>query len=170
HEIPNSVAQAVHSAGRLGVDIVTVHASGGRKMIEAAVRASSDYPGMKICALTVVTGLDQNDLAEIGFSQSPENQALTLAMLAKESGCHGVIASAQEAQSMRKALGKEMLIITPGIRPSGSQKHDQSRVGTPSESIKAGASMLIVGRPITQAKNLKEVADRINQEIWASIS
>ena len=170
HEISNSVASAIESAGRHGVDFITVHASGGRKMMEAAVLAASEFPEMRVLALTVVTGLSEQDLKEIGFSLSCQEQVVRLASLAKESGCHGVIASPQEAAILRSELGEDMLIVTPGIRPSPSEAQDQNRFGTPAQAIKSGASYIIVGRPIIQADNPEEAAKAINLELRSAVN
>ena len=169
HEISNSVASAIKSAGKHGVYIITIHASGGQKMMAAAVEAAAEFPKMKVLALTVITGLSSEDLHEIGFSRSSNEQVLRLAKLAEHSGCHGVIASAQETQELRSILSPHMLIITPGIRPEGSESQDQHRVGTPFHAISSGASSIIVGRPITQAENPSASAKRINNQIISAI-
>lgn len=161
HEIPNSVAKAVSSAGRLGVSMVTVHASGGKKMLEAAVQSASGFSNLKILALTVVTGLSNEDLKEIGFVANCEKQVLNLAKLAEKSGCNGVVASPLEVKVLREKLKKEMLIVTPGVRLLGSDNFDQNRVGTPKEAIKNGASQIIVGRQIVQAQKPLEIVNKI---------
>ena len=165
HEISNSVASAVKSAGKHGVDMVTVHASGGQKMMEAAVKSASEFPHMKVLALTVVTGLNDQDLIDIGFSRSSQDQVIRLAQLAERSGCHGVIASPQETKALRLLLSEHMLIITPGIRLEGEDIQDQHRVGTPAHAITSGASYIIVGRPIVQAENPESSAREINKQI-----
>ena len=170
HEISNSVALAIKSSGSHGADIVTVHASGGQKMMAAAVEAASEFPDMKILALTVVTGLNSEDLREIGFNRSSEDQVVRLAQLAERSGCHGVIASAIETKELRSTLGSNMLIVTPGIRPEGSKLQDQHRVGTPAHAVASGASSVIVGRPITQADNPRLAAKNINSQIQGAIN
>ncbi|MFA0813377.1 orotidine-5'-phosphate decarboxylase [Microbulbifer epialgicus] len=165
HEISNSVSSAVKSAGKHGVDMVTVHASGGQKMMESAVEAASEFPNMKVLALTVVTGLNEQDLLDIGVERSIQDQAIKLAQLAERSGCHGVIASPQETKALRLLLAKHMLIVTPGVRPIGSDVQDQHRVGTPVHAVRSGASYIIVGRPIVQAKDPGKSAREINQQI-----
>lgn len=165
HEISNSVASAVRAAGRHGVDIITVHASGGVTMMQAAVDAATEFGAMKILALTVVTGLSDADLKAIGFSGNCEQQALKLAKLAEQAGCHGIVASAIETPKLRQALDIKMLIVTPGVRPQGVATDDQVRVATPESAIRAGASYVVVGRPIVQAENPAEVARAINQKI-----
>lgn len=165
HEISNSVASAIHSAGTHGVDMVTVHASGGQQMMKAAVEAASAFPNLKILALTVVTGLDNKALSEIGFELSAEELTIRLASLAASSGCHGVIASSMETEKLRGILGSEMLIVTPGIRPAGSDSNDQQRVGTPTHAMISGASYIVVGRPVVQASDSGLAAREINEEI-----
>lgn len=167
HEISNSVAQAIRSAAKHGVNSITVHASGGRGMLEAAVLAASEFPDMQILALTVVTGLDDADLKELGINSNVTDQVVRLAELALSSGCQGVIASANEVALLRENLGSEFLIITPGIRPAGVDVNDQVRVNTPKQSIVSGASAIIVGRPITQSKNPALVVAQITNEIGA---
>ena len=145
--------------------MVTVHASGGQKMMEAAAEAASEFPNMKVLALTVVTGLNDQDLLDIGFSRSCQDQVVRLAQLAERSGCHGVISSPQETETLRNLLAGHMLIITPGIRPAGKDTQDQHRVGTPAHAITSGASYIIVGRPIVQAENPENSAREINLQI-----
>lgn len=165
HEIANSVASAIRSAGMHGVDMVTVHASGGQKMMEAAVQAASEFPQMKVLALTVVTGLSDQDLVDIGFSRSCEEQVARLAALAERSGCHGVIASPQETKALRSLLSPHMLIVTPGVRQQGEEVQDQQRVGTPAHAVSSGASYIVVGRPVVQSENPGESARRINEQL-----
>lgn len=169
HEISSSVAAAVTSAGSHGVDMVTVHASGGRRMMQAAVEAASHFPAMKILAITVVTELDDSDLEEIGFTHGCEEQVVRLATLAKQCGCHGLIASPQEVETLRKTLGSELLIVTPGVRPAGSNMDNQTRSGTPAQAIRSGASFIIVGRPILKADSPRQAAREIAQEISSAI-
>ena len=165
HEISNSVSAAIKSAGKHGVDMVTVHASGGQRMMEAAAKAAAEFPNMKVLALTVVTGLNDQDLLDIGFSRSCQDQVARLALLAQRSGCHGVIASSQEIQTLRSLLSDHMLIITPGIRLESEENQDQSRVGTPAHAITSGASYIIIGRPIVKSVNPEKAAREINDQI-----
>lgn len=164
HEIPNSVAQAVHAAGRLGVNYVTVHASGGTNMMKAAVAAASEYSNLRILALTVVTGLTDEDLVEIGFRNSTEEQAVKLAKLAEAAGCHGVVCSVSELPSITSNIGTQFLKFTPGIRWFNNEQDDQSRVATPNSAGTLGASALIVGRPIIKAKDPEKAARAIKSE------
>ena len=155
HDIPNTVAGAVGEAAKLGVDMLTVHASGGGSMLRAAVEAARARPGMAVLAVTVLTSMTDEDLESIGVRNgSPSrmlSQVLRLATLAIGSGCQGVVASAQEARLLRDELGHEFFLVTPGVRPAGSAVGDQARVVTPAEAIAAGATHIVVGRPITGA-------------------
>ena len=153
HEIPNSVAGAVTVAGALGVSMITVHASGGSAVLKAAVDAARPYPGLSVLALTVITSLRDEDLAEIGLAESVPEQVLRLARLAVAAGCHGVVASAHEARLLRGLLRPDMLIVTPGTQLETDAKNDQARVATPFEAIQAGASHLVIGRSIARSAN-----------------
>ncbi len=151
HDIPNTVGAAVREAASLGVSMLTVHAAGGGAMLRAAVDAARTNPALLVLAVTVLTSLDGNDLDKAGVRGRVVDQVLRLAALALADGCHGVVASAQEASELRKELGDEFVIVTPGVRPAGSGKGDQVRVATPVEAIAAGATHIVVGRPITEA-------------------
>ncbi len=153
HEIPNSVAGAVRAAGKLGVSMVTVHASGGAAVLRAAVNAAAPYPALKVLALTVITSLNDQDLPEIGLPPSVRQQVERLAKLAANCGCHGVVASVNEAAYLAKQLPANMLIVTPGIQFAGAQSNDQARVATPASARNSGATHIVVGRSITQAAN-----------------
>lgn len=150
HDIPNTVAAAVTEAVRLGVSMVTVHATGGSRMLEAAAEAASGST-TQVLAVTVLTSLDDRDMEVIGVRGSVTDQALRLGTLAIRHGCHGLVASAREASLLRQELGRDFLLVTPGVRPSGSPVGDQVRVVTPGEAMAAGASHIVVGRPITGA-------------------
>jgi orotidine-5'-phosphate decarboxylase len=152
HDIPNTVDAAVKEAAKLGVSMLTVHASGGGAMLRAAVDAArATNPSTMVLAVTVLTSLDQRDLEHGGVRGSVVDHVSRLAALAITSGCHGVVASAQEAATLRTELGDDFLIVTPGVRPIGVEHGDQARVVTPSEAIAAGATYIVVGRPITEA-------------------
>jgi orotidine-5'-phosphate decarboxylase len=153
HEIPNSVASAVTVAGSLGVSMVTVHASGGSAVLRAAVNAAQPFPHLRVLALTVITSMGDEDLAEIGVSGTVLEQVERLAAVAAAAGCHGVVASAQEAARLRQVLPAKMLIVTPGTQLAGEAKSDQARTTTPSQAIRAGATHLVIGRSITRAVN-----------------
>jgi orotidine-5'-phosphate decarboxylase len=169
HDIPNTVAGAVRSAVGLGVSMLTVHASGGAKMLRAAADAakSAKNPPL-VLAVTVLTSLGDNDLQEIGVSGRAADQVLRLAGLARDNGCLGVVASPQEVKQLRAVLGGAFAIVTPGVRPAGADAGDQARVATPAEAIRNGASHLVVGRPITEAKNPAKAAEAILKEIGAA--
>ena len=166
HDIPNTVAAACHAAADLGVWMVNVHALGGRRMMQAAadVLAKHSRPP-KLIAVTVLTSLSQEDLVELGITRTPAELALFLAQLAQNTGLDGVVCSAQEAQAMRAQLGKQFLLVTPGIRLADSQQDDQRRVMTPLAAVLAGASYLVIGRPITQAENPVAVLRKIIDEL-----
>jgi orotidine-5'-phosphate decarboxylase len=151
HDIPNTVGAAVAEAGKLGVNMLTVHAAGGGKMLRAAVEAGRAWPKMMVLAVTVLTSLDTSDLEKIGVRGGVEDTVVRLAAIALANQCHGVIASAREASTLRAELGDAFAIVTPGVRPAGSDAGDQVRIVTPAEAIASGASHIVVGRPITEA-------------------
>jgi orotidine-5'-phosphate decarboxylase len=166
HDIPNTVGAAVRSATELGVSMLTVHASGGTQMLKAAVEAAGQSAAKPmILAVTVLTSLGDADLQEIGVSGNVLSQVLRLGALARSAGCGGVVASAHEARELRRELGGGFEIVTPGVRPAGTAKGDQTRVLTPTEAIEAGATRLVVGRPITEAPDPAEAAGHIRGEI-----
>jgi len=151
HEIPNSVAGAVAAAGGLGVSMVTVHASAGSAVLRSAVEAARPFAGLRVLALTVITSMTEQDLAEIGVHGPVLGQVERLAALAVSAGCHGVVASPQEAERLRRMLPAAMLIVTPGTQLAGEANSDQARTTTPAQAILAGATHLVVGRSITRA-------------------
>lgn len=156
HEIPSAVAGAVAAAGRLGVMTVTVHASAGSAVLRAAVEAARPFPQLKVLALTVITSLADKDLPEIGLAPSVQEQVIRLAALAARSGCHGVVASAQEAAYLSKTLPADSLVVCPGVQlndpaPSPARLTDQARTATPQTAARAGATHVIIGRAITAA-------------------
>ncbi|MEU6370253.1 orotidine-5'-phosphate decarboxylase [Streptomyces sp. NPDC046931] len=150
-EIPNSVAGAVRAAGALGVSMVTVHSMGGTGIMTAAVDAARDFPDLRILALTVVTSMTDEDLADIGVRDSAMEQVVRLARLAGKAGCHGVIASPQDVGALRSALGAAALIVTPGVSLPGDSSAEHARPGTPGAALADGASHVIVGRTVTRA-------------------
>jgi len=178
HDIPNTVAGSVLSSAALsGVQLVNVHALGGRAMLEAAVQAISagvpmgaDRP--RLLAVTILTSMDQKTMKEVGIGGAPKLRVVKLAQLAKNAGVDGVVASVQEAKAIRKACGREFLIATPGVRPKDSpvesKSEDQARKATPAEAIRAGADFLIVGRPILAAPDPRAAAQSIVDEIAAA--
>ncbi len=154
HDIPNTVGAAVREAAQLGVSMLTVHATGGGKMLRAAVEAAQkSNPAPLVLAVTVLTSLDDEDLGTLGVRGGVQDQVLRLAALALANGCQGVVASAQECAALREEFGNDLVIVTPGVRPAGSVHDDQARVVTPAEAIAAGATYIVVGRPITEARD-----------------
>jgi orotidine-5'-phosphate decarboxylase len=156
HEIPNSVSGAVRAAGKLGVSMVTVHASGGAAVLRAAVDAASAFPGLQVLALTVITSLNDGDLPEIGLAPSVRDQVERLAALAARCGCQGVVASVNEAAYLATMLPRGMLIVTPGIQFAGATAHDQVRTATPQAACASGATHIVVGRSITTAADPRQ--------------
>src|SRR5512147_223428 len=168
HDIPNTVAGAVSSAAALGVSMLTVHASGGTKMLKAAVEAAANSTAKPIVlAVTVLTSLNDADLQELGLPVGVADQVLRLAGIARNAGCTGIVASAHEAASLRRNLGEGFAIVTPGVRPAGTDVGDQARVVTPAEAFRSGATHIVVGRPITNDPNPQEAAKRILADISA---
>jgi orotidine-5'-phosphate decarboxylase len=166
HDIPNTVAGAVSSAAALGVSMLTVHASGGSKMLKAAAEAASSSASKPlVLAVTVLTSLNDADLQELGLPVGVADQVLRLAGIARNAGSAGIVASAHEAASIRRNLGEGFAIVTPGVRPAGGDVGDQARVVTPAEAFKAGATHIVVGRPITGDPNPAAAANRILQEM-----
>lgn len=171
HDIPNTVGHSVASVTRLGVNLLTVHATGGRNMIAAAARAAwitAEELGVerpKVLAVTVLTSFDDKGWQEVGGHLPIQEHVLELAKLAQDAGADGVIASPREASAIRKACGPDFEIVTPGIRPSFAQTDDQRRIATPSQALADGASQLVIGRPITQAVDPCAAVDLILKEI-----
>ena len=170
HEIPNSVASAVAVAGALGVSMVTVHATGGAAVMRAAVEAARPFPGLNVLALTVITSLQDQDLAEIGVAGSVQDQVLRLAKLAAAAGCHGVVASPQEAAFLRAGLPAHMLIVTPGVQLSGGAHNDQARTATPAQAIRFGSTHIVLGRSITQAADPAATYAAVSTEVEQALT
>jgi orotidine-5'-phosphate decarboxylase len=176
HDIPNTVAGAVRAATRAGVWMLNVHASGGREMMRAAVQAAHETStrlGKKpplVVAVTVLTSLNTQDLHEIGLVGTPEESVLRLSVLAKDCGVDGVVASAQEAAAIKRECGADFLVVSPGIRPAGGDPGDQKRLSTPGNAVRCGCDYLVIGRPITQAKDPVQAAVDIAAEIAAAAS
>ena len=167
HDIPATTAKAVASAAELGVWMVNVHASGGEEMLKAAVAALQPYGRLapKLIAVTVLTSMSQAQLEGVGVARPLTAQVLSLAELAQQCGLDGVVCSAKEAPILRASLGDDFLLVTPGIRPAGSEYHDQKRVMTPEDALKAGVSYLVMGRPIREADNPNEMLQKIQQTL-----
>ena len=166
HDIPNTVSGAVTEAAKLGVSMLTVHGSGGSKMLKSAAEASAlSMSKPLVLAVTVLTSLSDADLAELSVAVDVKTQVLRLAKLAVKAGCGGVVASAQEARQLRDELGTGFAIVTPGVRPTGASVGDQARVVTPAEAIRAGATHIVVGRPITEASDPRKAAREIVEQL-----
>lgn len=166
HDIPTTVSKALKAAASLGVWMVNVHASGGQRMLDAAaeaVKSGSHQP--LLIAVTVLTSMSEADLPLIGVSASPEEQVLRLSSLARNAGLDGVVCSPHEVSVIKKTCANNFLCVTPGIRPAFASKGDQHRIMTPSEALAAGSDYLVIGRPITQAKNPLEALRLITDEM-----
>jgi orotidine-5'-phosphate decarboxylase len=177
HDIPNTVAGAVLAAAAMpGVQLLNVHALGGPAMLKAAAQAVSAGVPMgadrtRLIAVTVLTSMDQKSMRDAGIAGSPLTRAVKLAQLTKKCGVDGVVASVQEAKAIRKACGRDFLIVTPGVRPhdkSGEKKDDQARTATPTQAMKAGSDYIVVGRPIIAASDPRAAAQAIVDEIAAA--
>ena len=168
HDIPRTVERAVKSGAKLGVDLMTIHSVGGKAMIKAAADAAAEFGanGPKILAVTVLTSLDQNDLADVGIvNRTPAEQVMAMAKFATDNGAHGLVCSPKEVGALSKALKAGTLFITPGVRPAGSAVGDQKRVATPAEAVRDGSTHLVIGRPILAAPDPVAAA----KEILASL-
>lgn len=171
HDIPNTVAAAVRSAASLGVSLLTVHAAGGPAMLSAAAEAAAASPNPpRLLAVTVLTSMDTQQLSAIGIAATPAAQVLRLAHLAQSSSIDGLVCSPEELTELRHTLGPDFHLVTPGIRPTGSGAGDQKRIATPAAAIHAGASALVVGRPITRAANPAHAAQTILNEIATALT
>ena len=166
HDIPNTVASACRAASDLGVWMMNVHATGSDVMMRTAKQALIDCDSSaKLIAVTVLTSMDTQQLSKINIAYQPDEQVKHLAKLTQQSGLDGVVCSAQEAKVLRKLHGKDFLLVTPGIRPEGSDKGDQHRIMTPAQAYNAGVSYIVVGRPITQSDEPLNVIERINTDM-----
>jgi orotidine-5'-phosphate decarboxylase len=172
HDIPNTVAGAVRAAAELpGVALVNVHASGGLEMMRAAARALAGLRGApRLLAVTVLTSLGARDLRRLGIAGSPWNRAVSLAQQAQRAGLDGVVCSAHELHGIRRACGEKFLTVVPGIRPAAAAAGDQSRVATPAEAVRAGADYLVIGRPITAARDPRAAAEAILEEMNSAVA
>jgi orotidine-5'-phosphate decarboxylase len=173
HDIPTTVRRAAANCAATGAGLLTVHASGGRAMLEAAaagVREGAPGKPPKLAAVTVLTSIDSSELAELGLHAEPEELVLRWARLAQASGVGGVVASAREASRLRAGCGSELYIVTPGIRPDWHSSDDQRRVLKPAEAVRCGADLLVVGRPITRHPAPPEAARRIAEEMATAAS
>lgn len=166
HDIPNTVAQAVKAAAALEADLLTLHASGGSSMIKAA-REAVENTGTRIVAVTVLTSLGVDEAEHVWGKEinSLREEIARLAQLAAEAGAHGVVASAHEAETVKRRQGADFLVITPGIRPAGAERDDQVRTATPAEAVRGGADFIVVGRPILEAPEPAAMAAQIQEEL-----
>ncbi len=169
HDIPNTVARACEAAAQLGVWMMNVHASGGRRMMEAAAETLDKVSGRRplLIGVTVLTSMGAGDLAEIGISDEPAAQVERLAALARAAGLDGVVCSPREAARLRAQSGDDFLLVTPGVRPAGAALDDQTRVMTPADAIRDGAGYLVIGRPVTRAPDPVQALEAIQAEIQA---
>ena len=166
HDIPATVAKAVKAAANLGVWMVNVHASGGRRMLDAAREAlAHEQRTPHLIAVTVLTSMAQDELQAVGVNSALADHVNALAKLTYQTGLDGIVCSAQEAPSLREAFGSDFLLVTPGIRPLGSEANDQRRIVTPEQAIRAGSDYLVIGRPITQAENPSQICADIAHSI-----
>ena len=167
HDIPRTVERAVKSAAQHGVEMLTVHASGGRAMLRAAADAARSCGAKppKIIAVTALTSLDQKDLGDLGISRTPAQQVLALADIALSCGVDGLVCSPQEVEVLRGRFGPRPTLVTPGIRLPGEDAGDQKRVATPAAAVRAGASFLVVGRPVLEAKDPAAAARAIVKDM-----
>jgi orotidine-5'-phosphate decarboxylase len=162
HDIPATVIGACNSIKDLNPKYLTVHASGGKEMIESAVKT---LPNTLITAVTILTSLNEDSLKKIGYKFDPRESAIQLAKLAVEAGARAIVCSAQEVAVIRNAVGKDVVLITPGIRPAGSSLDDQKRVATPRQALQDGANLLVMGRPITASSSIKIACQQLQEEI-----
>ena len=171
HDIPNTVGGAAAAAARTGASILNVHAGGGLEMMRAAgerareAAAAAGLPVPRVIAVTVLTSLDAAALSAVGLAGTPREAALRLALLGREAGLDGVVCSPEEITAIRSACGPEFLLVVPGIRPAGSEAGDQKRIATPGAAARAGADLLVIGRPITGAPDPAGAARAIAAEI-----
>lgn len=170
HDIPNTVAAAVRAAANLGVWMVNVHASGGERMMRAAVEALAPFGDKRplLIGVTVLTSTAEEELAPVGVTRPLKEQVLALAQLAKNSGLDGVVCSAMEAESLKQSCGSAFSLVTPGIRPAGSAADDQRRIVTPVDALKNGSDYLVIGRPITGAEDPSAALRAIVEDIRSS--
>ncbi|MEI8608090.1 orotidine-5'-phosphate decarboxylase [Enterovibrio sp. Hal110] len=167
HDIPNTCARAVAAAAELGVWMVNVHATGGERMMVAAREALEPYGKDKplLIGVTVLTSMEQSDLEGVGIARAPQDHVMSLATLTRNSGLDGVVCSAHESSMLKTSLGSDFKLVTPGIRPAGSNAGDQRRIMTPVEAVAAGSDYLVIGRPITQAADPMAVLTEINASL-----
>ena len=171
HDIPNTVAKACQAAAELGVWMTNVHASGGTKMMSMAKEALDEYGSDKpmLIAVTMLTSMDQDNYLKLGYTKPLSEQVTHLASLTQESGLDGVVCSAWEAQALKSQFGHNFKLVTPGIRPTGSDAGDQSRIMTPVKAVKAGSDFLVIGRPITKSENPLKTLCEISESLVSNL-
>lgn len=167
HDIPRTVERSVLAGGALGVDLMTIHSTGAKAMIQAAAQAAASFGATapKILAVTALTSLDQSDLADLGIVRTMSEQVEAMGLLALGNGADGIVCSPKEVKRMREVLGAAALLVTPGVRPAGAAIGDQKRVATPAQAVADGSTHLVVGRPILEAADPKAAALAILEEI-----
>lgn len=166
HDIPRTVATAVESLAAYPIDMLTLHACGGAEMLRQACAARGRYaPSLKLLGATVLTSMDTADLASIGIRDTAQQQSLRLARLAIQSGCDGLVCSAQELSCLRKELGPASILVTPGIRPAQADTREQKRIATPAEAMRRGATYIVVGRPILEAEDPLLATQKILEQV-----
>ncbi len=171
HDIPATVGKAAGSATKIGVDMFDVHAAGGEEMMKAAVQAAEETSRKMrakkplIIGITVLTSMNKKDLEALGVKRTPADQVLYLAETAKKAGLDGVVASPQEIEPLKENFGRDFLVVTPGVRPVWAGMGGQKRTATPKEALERGADYIVIGRPITMAKDPREAAEKIIEEI-----
>jgi orotidine-5'-phosphate decarboxylase len=164
HDIPNTVASACRAAAALGVWMMNIHALGGRRMLTAA-REAVPVGSVKLIAVTLLTSMEQDDLYELGLKGSPEDVVQRLALVVHDCGLDGVVCSALEASSLRKMMGGNFCLVTPGIRPADAAADEQKRISTPRQALENGADYLVIGRPVTKAIDPVSMLRQLNEEI-----
>lgn len=175
HDIPNTVAQGIKALIGLGASFISLHASGGLTMMQEAARASAKAAELlgvarpKLLAITVLTSIDETEWQRLRFPAAIDEQVAHLALLAKQAGIDGIVASPQEAANIRNVCGEDFLIVTPGVRPAGSALNDQIRIASPSGAVQAGADYLVIGRPITASSDPRAAVQAIRQEMEVSL-
>ncbi|MBC2604517.1 orotidine-5'-phosphate decarboxylase [Pelagicoccus albus] len=168
HDIPNTVAKAIESVGKLPIQMLTIHTCGGKEMMEWAIKAQQSVnPELQLLGVTVLTSMDQNSLELLGIKQSPADRVAHLASLAKDAGMSGLVCSTHEVKTIREAHGDHFQLITPGVRPAGAEAGDQKRIMTPAQAREVGSTYIVVGRPIYGAENPAAAVASIKAELEA---
>ncbi|MDD5263023.1 MAG: orotidine-5'-phosphate decarboxylase [Methylacidiphilales bacterium] len=164
HDIPNTVAKTVESLCQLDIHFLTIHTLGGKSMMNAAVEAAAGHPQTTLLGVTILTHLDDDDLRAMGFDHTVSGEVINLARLAQDSGLHGLVCSPREVSLLRKQLGPDLCLVTPGVRPEGSEPDDQTRIATPQQAILSGSNHVVIGRPILKSAD----PDKVLSDLLAS--